>query len=147
MKISTATLLEMKRKREKICVLTCYDAAMSRLLNAAEIDVLLVGDSVGNVKLGYENTLPVTLQDMVHHTAAVRRGNARALLVADMPFLTYEANPRDAVKHAARLIKEAGADAVKVEGADAVLPSIRALVNANVPVMGHLGLTPQSVLR
>jgi 3-methyl-2-oxobutanoate hydroxymethyltransferase len=118
---------------------------MARLVNRAGADVILVGDSVGNVKLGYANTLPVTLEEMLHHTRAVRRGNTRALLVADMPFLTYEFDPQDAVRQVGRLVKEGGAEAVKVEGP--VRPSLRALVAANVPVMGHLGLTPQSVHR
>ncbi|MBL0059248.1 MAG: 3-methyl-2-oxobutanoate hydroxymethyltransferase [Elusimicrobia bacterium] len=146
-KVTVRTLREMKRKGEKIVALTAYDAPMARLLNRAAVDVILVGDSVGNVKLGFSNTLPVTLDDMLHHTRAVRRGNSRAFLVADMPFLSYEFDPKDAVRQVGRLIKEGGAEAVKVEGAGAILPSIRALVAANVPVVGHLGLTPQSVHR
>ncbi len=144
-KITTVSLREMKEKGEKIVALTCYDAAMARLLNQHEIDVVLVGDSVGNVKLGYENTLAVTLEDMLHHTKAVKRGNSRALLVADMPFLTYEFDPREAVRSVGRLIKAGGAEAVKVEGGQKILPSIKALIDSNIPVMGHLGLTPQSV--
>ncbi|HRY29620.1 MAG TPA: 3-methyl-2-oxobutanoate hydroxymethyltransferase [Elusimicrobiota bacterium] len=146
-KVTTATLLEMKKKGEKIAALTCYDASMARLLNGEEIDVILVGDSVGNVKLGYDNTIPVTMEDMFHHVRAVRRGNSRALLVADMPFLSYENDPKEAVRNAGRLVKEGGAEAVKVEGGLEVVPSIKALVQTNIPVMGHLGLTPQSVLR
>ena len=146
-KVTVHTLQEMKRSGEKIVALTAYDAPMARLLNQAEVDVILVGDSVGNVKLGFPNTLPVTLGHMLHHTRAVRRGNSRAFLVADMPFLTYEFDPKDAVRQVGRLMKEGGAEAVKVEGAGAVLPSIRALIGANIPVMGHLGLTPQSVHR
>jgi 3-methyl-2-oxobutanoate hydroxymethyltransferase len=146
-RITPITLGEMKRAKQKITALTAYDAPTARLLNQAGVDVLLVGDSVGNVKLGYSNTLPVTLEEMLHHTRAVSRGNDRALLVADMPFLTYEFDPKDAVRQVGRLIKEGGAAAVKVEGAGTVLPSIRALVAANIPVMGHLGLTPQSVHR
>lgn len=146
-KVTVHTLHEMKRRGEKIVALTAYDAPMARLLNQAEVDVLLVGDSVGNVKLGFPNTLPVTLDHMLHHTRAVRRGNSRAFLVADMPFLSYEFDPKDAVRQVGRLMKEGGAEAVKVEGAGAILPSIRALIDANIPVMGHLGLTPQSVHR
>jgi 3-methyl-2-oxobutanoate hydroxymethyltransferase len=146
-KVTVHTLQDMKRSGEKIVALTAYDAPMARLLNQAEVDVILVGDSVGNVKLGFPNTLPVTLEHMLHHTHAVRRGNRRAFLVADMPFLTYEFDPKDAVRQVGRLMKEGGAEAVKVEGAGAVLPSIRALIGANIPVMGHLGLTPQSVHR
>ncbi len=146
-KITVQTLRQMKERGEKIVALTAYDAPMARLLNQAEVDVILVGDSVGNVKLGFQNTLPVTLEHMLHHTRAVRRGNTRALLVADMPFLSYEFDPKDAVRHVGRLMKEGGAQAVKVEGSGAILPSIRALIGANIPVMGHLGLTPQSVHR
>lgn len=146
-KVTVHTLREMKRSGEKIVALTAYDAPMARLLNRALVDVILVGDSVGNVKLGYPHTLPVTLADILHHTQAVRRGNSRALLVADMPFLSYEFDPKDAVRHVGKLIKEGGAEAVKVEGSRAILPSLRALIRANIPVMGHLGLTPQSVHR
>lgn len=146
-KVTTATLREMKKQGDKIVTLTCYDASMARLLNEQAVDVVLVGDSVGNVKLGYENTLPVTLAEMVLHAQAVKRGNGRALLVADVPFLTYEYDPREAVRTVGRLIKEGGAEAVKVEGAVDVLPSIQAMIKANIPVMGHLGLTPQAVNR
>jgi 3-methyl-2-oxobutanoate hydroxymethyltransferase len=146
-KVTTATLLEMKRKGEKIVALTCYDASMARLLNEQEIDVALVGDSVGNVKLGHENTIPVTLDDMLHHVRAVKRGNSRALLVADMPYLTYESDPKEAIRNAGRLVKEGGAEGVKVEGGLEVVPSIKAMVQTNIPVMGHLGLTPQAIHR
>ncbi|MBI4397303.1 MAG: 3-methyl-2-oxobutanoate hydroxymethyltransferase [Elusimicrobia bacterium] len=146
-KITIATLQEMKKSKEKIVALTCYDASMARLLNEESVDLLLVGDSVANVKLGYEHTLPVTLEEMLHHTRAVKRGNSRALLVADMPFLTYEYDSKHAVRSVGRLIKEGGAEAVKVEGGESILPSIKALIHANVPVMGHLGLTPQAINR
>jgi 3-methyl-2-oxobutanoate hydroxymethyltransferase len=145
-KVTPRALLEMKRRNDKIVALTCYDASMARLLNEQEVDVVLVGDSVGNVKLGYESTLPVTVEEMLIYTKAVKRGNARALLVADMPFLSYEIDPRDAVRQAGRLVKDGGAEAVKVEGAKHILPSIKAMVKAKIPVMGHLGLTPQSIL-
>jgi 3-methyl-2-oxobutanoate hydroxymethyltransferase len=146
-KITTFTLLNMKKERQKIAALTCYDAAMAGLLNAAGVDVILVGDSVGNVKLGYADTLPVTLEEMSVHVKAARRGNSRALLVADMPFMSYELDPREAARAAGRLVKD-GAEAVKVEGAGPkILKSIRAILDANIPVMGHLGLTPQSVHR
>jgi hypothetical protein len=121
-KVTVHTLQDMKRSGEKIVALTAYDAPMARLLNQAEVDVILVGDSVGNVKLGFPNTLPVTLEHMLHHTHAVRRGNRRAFLVADMPFLTYEFDPKDAVRQVGRLMKEGGAEAVKVEGAGADSP-------------------------
>lgn len=146
-KVTAAALREMKRAGQKTTMLTAYDAPTARLLNEAGVDVVLVGDSVANVKLGYANTLPVTLEEMLHHTRAAARGNSRAMLVADMPFLSYEYDPKDAVRHVGRLVKEGGAEAVKVEGGAAILPSLRALVRANIPVMGHLGLTPQSVHR
>lgn len=147
MKVTAADLRDMKKRKEKIVALTCYDAPMARLLNEQGVDVVLVGDSVANVKLGYENTLPVTIEEMLHHVRAVKRGNSRALLVADMPFLSYEMDPREAVKQVGRLVKQGGAEAVKVEGGRAVLPSVKALSAANIPVMGHLGLTPQAIHR
>lgn len=146
-KVTTSTLREMKKRGEPIAVLTCYDASMARLLDAESIDVVLVGDSVANVKMGHGSTIPVTLEDMLLYTRAVARGNRRALLVADMPFLSYEMNPVAAVKHAGILVKSGGAEAVKVEGGDDILPSVKALVKARIPVMGHLGLTPQSYLK
>jgi 3-methyl-2-oxobutanoate hydroxymethyltransferase len=138
-------LRAMKQAGTKIAVLTAYDATMARLLDRAGIDVLLVGDSVGMVVLGYENTIPVTLDMMIHHTRAVSRGAERALIVADMPFLTYQISADDAIRNAGRLIQEGGAAAVKLEGGRAVLEVIRRLTDYGIPVMGHLGLTPQSV--
>lgn len=146
-KITTSRLVEMKQKGHRITALTAYDAPTAHLLNEAGIDVLLVGDSVGNVKLGYDNTLPVTVEEMLHHVRAVRRGNSGALLVADMPYLSYELDAREAARNAGRLIKEGGAEAVKVEGGMEVAPVIKELLRVNVPVMGHLGLTPQAVHR
>jgi 3-methyl-2-oxobutanoate hydroxymethyltransferase len=146
-KITTAVLREMKIRKEKIVALTCYDASMARLLDEQHVDVALVGDSVGNVKLGYDTTIPVTLDEMLHHTRAVRRGLKRAFLVADMPFLTYETDVKEAVRNAGRMIKEGGAEGVKVEGGLEVVQSIKAMVQTNIPVMGHLGLTPQAVHR
>ena len=137
-------LREKKRRGEKIAVLTAYDATMARLLDGAGVDVLLVGDSVGVVVLGYEHTLPVTLDDMLHHTRAVARGATRALVVADMPFMTYQVSVEEAVRNAGRLL-QAGAAAVKVEGGPAVTGAIRRMVEVGIPVMGHLGLQPQSV--
>jgi len=137
-------LREKKRRGEKIAVLTAYDATMARLLDGAGVDVLLVGDSVGVVVLGYEHTLPVTLDDMLHHTRAVARGATRALVVADMPFMTYQVSVEEAVRNAGRLL-QAGAAAVKVEGGPAIAGAIRRLVEVGIPVMGHLGLQPQSV--
>ncbi len=138
-------LMRMKRGGERIAMLTAYDFTMARLLDRAGIDVILVGDSLGMVILGHENTVPVTLDAMVHHTAAVSRAAARALVVADMPFLSCHAGTRDAVRGAGRLIRDGGAQAVKVEGGHPVLPVVQRLVEAGIPVMGHLGLTPQSV--
>jgi 3-methyl-2-oxobutanoate hydroxymethyltransferase len=146
-KITTSRLLEMKQKGTRIVALTAYDAPTAKLMNEAGVEVLLVGDSVGNVKLGYNNTIPVTIEEMLHHVKAVSRGNSTALLVADMPYLSYEIDPKEALRNAGRLIKEGGAEAVKVEGGIEVAPVIKELLRINVPVMGHLGLTPQAVNR
>ncbi|MBI3296620.1 MAG: 3-methyl-2-oxobutanoate hydroxymethyltransferase [Elusimicrobia bacterium] len=144
-KVTTSSLGELKRKGERIVALTAYDAPTARLLDEAGVDVALVGDSVANVKLGYANTIPVTVDEMLHHVKAVRRGLERALLVADMPYLSYELDAREALRHAGRLVKEGGAEAVKVEGGLEVAPVVKELLRINVPVMGHLGLTPQAV--
>lgn len=144
-KVTTVKLTEMKKQAEKIAMLTAYDFSMAQLLNEAAVDVLLVGDSVGMVRLGYDNTLPVTVDDIVYHCKAVRRGNSRALLVADMPFMSYEMHPEDAVANAGRLVKEGGAEAVKIEGGSEFIGAIRAIITAKIPVMGHIGLTPQSI--
>ncbi len=138
-------LKEKKTRGEKIAMLTAYDAAFARLLDGAGLDVLLVGDSLGMVVLGYETTIPVTLDDMLHHTKAVARVARRALVVADMPFLSYQVSVSEAVHNAGRLIKEGGAAAVKIEGGRAVLDVVERLVSVGIPVMGHLGLLPQSV--
>lgn len=138
-------LREMKRHGRPIAMLTAYDAAMARLFDAAGVDILLVGDSVGMVVLGYTSTIPVTLDMMVHHTQAVVRGTQRALVVADMPFLTAQVSVADALANAGRLIQEGGAAAVKIEGGRPVLETVRRLVDVGIPVMGHLGLQPQSV--
>jgi 3-methyl-2-oxobutanoate hydroxymethyltransferase len=138
-------LKAMKQRGEKITVLTAYDATMARLLDRAGIDVILVGDSLGMVVLGYDTTLPVTLDMMIHHTAAVTRGASRALVVADMPFLTYQLSTEDAMRNAGRLIQEGGAAAVKIEGGQHMAETAKRLTDIGIPVMGHLGLTPQSV--
>lgn len=138
-------LREMKRRGERITVLTAYDATMARLFDRAGVDVMLVGDSVGMAVLGYATTIPVTLDAMVHHTQAVVRGTERALVVADMPFLAAQGSMADAVANAGRLVQEAGAAAVKIEGAHPVLDVVKRLVDIGIPVMGHLGLQPQSV--
>src|SRR5438046_8354152 len=138
-------LRAMKERGEKIAVLTAYDAGMARLLDRAGIDVILVGDSVGMVVLGYDTTIPVTIDMMVHHTSAVHRGVKRALIVADLPFLSYQISVEDAMRNAGRLIQEGGAAAVKLEGGRRVADAVRRLTESGIPVMGHLGLTPQSV--
>jgi len=138
-------LKDSKRRGEKLVMLTAYDATMARLLERAGVDLILVGDSVGMVVLGYDNTLPVTLEEMLHHTRAVSRGAERALVVADMPFLSYQVNADEAVRNAGRLLKEGGAAAVKLEGGRPVVDLVGRLVDLGIPVMGHLGLLPQSI--
>ena len=145
--VTIATLLEMKRKGLKIAMLTAYDFPTARLAEEAGVDVILVGDSVGMTKLGYTSTLPVTVEEMLHHTKAAARGSVRALIVADMPYLSYEVDPKEALRHAGRLIKEGGAHAVKVEGGMEIAATVKELLKVNVPVFGHLGLTPQAVNR
>ena len=143
--IRVPDLRSMKERGEKIAALTAYDVAMARLLDRAGIDMILVGDSLGMVVLGFENTLPVTLDMMIHHTKAVSRGAKRALIVADMPFLTFQLSIEEAMRNAGRLIQEGGAAAVKIEGGRQIVDTAKRLVDIGVPVMGHLGLTPQSV--
>jgi 3-methyl-2-oxobutanoate hydroxymethyltransferase len=145
-RLTPPRIVEMKRRGEPIAVLTAYDYPTARLADEAGVDVLLVGDSLGVVVLGYENTLPVTVEDVLHHTRAVTRARPAALVVADMPFMSYQVSPEQAVANAGRFVQEGGADAVKLEGGERVLPAIRRLVEIGIPVMGHLGLTPQSVL-
>ncbi|HEX5132014.1 MAG TPA: 3-methyl-2-oxobutanoate hydroxymethyltransferase [Candidatus Krumholzibacteria bacterium] len=144
-KVTVQSLADMKRRGEKIATLTAYDHPMALLEDRCGVDVILVGDSVANVVLGYENTIPVTLDEVIHHTRAVARAHPRALLVGDLPFMTYQAGASDAVRNAGRMLKEGGAEAVKLEGGRRMEPVIRAILDAAIPVMGHLGLTPQSV--
>jgi 3-methyl-2-oxobutanoate hydroxymethyltransferase len=151
-KITVPSILERKSalssqniSQAKITCLTAYDYPTARLLDEAGVDVLLVGDSLGMAVLGYESTLPVTLEEMLHHTRAVRRGTRRALLVSDMPYGSYHDDPMAAVRNAVRFVKEAGAEAVKIEGGERRMELISRLVEAEIPVMGHIGLTPQSV--
>lgn len=144
-RITTAVLREKKRKGEKITMLTAYDCAMATILDEAGIDMALVGDSMGNVILGYENTLAVTMDDMVHHTKAVVRGMKNTMVVADMPFLSYHISIPESVRNAGRLIQEGGAQAVKLEGGQERVDTIKAILDAEIPVVGHIGLTPQSV--
>lgn len=144
--VTAPGLAEMKARGEKISVLTAYDYHWARMIDEADIDVALVGDSLGMVVLGYETTLQVTLDDMIRHTAAVARGAKRALVVADMPFMSYQICDSDAVRSAGRLVSEGGAEAVKLEGGRAYEGAVRRIVDAGIPVIGHLGMTPQSVL-
>lgn len=144
-RVRTTDFAKMKRRGQKITVLTAYDATMARLFDRAGIDALLVGDSLGMVVLGYDTTLPVTLDAMIHHTRAVSRGAERALIVADMPFMTYQVTVEDAARNAGRLLQEGRAHAVKIEGGRSVVDVVQRLVDIGIPVMGHLGVVPQSV--
>lgn len=139
------TLQKRKLDGQKISMITCYDAAFAALIEQTSIDTVLVGDSLGNVILGLKDTLPVTMEHMVHHTAAVSRALRRPMLVADLPFLSYNLSTEQALRNAGRLVQEGGAHAVKLEGGLAVLPQVKAIVAAGIPVIGHLGLTPQSI--
>ncbi len=145
MKNTVLTFAKAKQEKTKISMLTAYDYSTAKLMNDAGINSILVGDSLGNVVLGYEDTVSVTMDDMIHHTAAVSRGAKDALVVADMPFMSYQASVYDAVVNAGRLMKEGRANAVKLEGGKEVCPQIKAIVNAGIPVCAHIGLTPQSV--
>ena len=145
-KITAPAIVALKRKGEPISVVTAYDFPSARLADQAGVEILLVGDSVGTVVLGYESTLPVTLEDMLHHTRAVARAKPSALIVGDMPFMSYQVSADQAVANAGRFVQEGGADAIKLEGGARVVDAVRRIVEAGIPVMGHLGLTPQSVL-
>lgn len=146
-KVTILDLQEMKGKSEKITMLTAYDCPTARILDECGIDILLIGDSVGNTVMGQENTLPVTIDDIIYHTRAVVRGRKRALVVADMPFMSYQISIEDAKRNAGLLIQKGGAEAVKLEGGENMEPVIRALCDIDIPVMGHIGLTPQSIHR
>ncbi len=143
--VTVHTLLKMKEQGERIVVLTCYDALFARLLDDAGVDILLVGDSVNQVLAGAETTLSATLEQMIYHTKIVRRGAERAMVVCDLPFLTYQVSPAEAIRNAGRVMQETGCHAVKLEGGRPMAATVRALVDVGIPVMGHLGLTPQSV--
>ena len=143
-RVRVPDLIRKKNRSEKIAVLTSYDATMARILDQAGIDVLLVGDSLGTVVMGHASTIPVTLDAMIHHTRAVANGAARALIVADLPFLTYQVSLEEAVRNAGRLVQEGGAAAVKLEGGEAVVDRVHRLSEIGIAVMGHIGLTPQS---
>jgi 3-methyl-2-oxobutanoate hydroxymethyltransferase len=144
-KITTHVLQEMKLKGEKIAMLTAYDFSMARILDGAGIDVILVGDSASNVMSGHTTTLPITLNDMIYHARSVMKAVKRALVVVDLPFGTYQGDSKEALKSAIRIMKESGANAVKLEGGEEILESIERILSAGIPVMGHLGLTPQSI--
>lgn len=145
MKNTISTILEQKKSGDKITMLTAYDYSTAKLIDEAGINSILVGDSLGMVMLGYEDTLSVTMEDMIHHTRAVSRGAKNALVIADMPFMSYQTSVYDAVVNAGRLVKEGGAQAVKLEGGASVCEQIKAITEASIPVMGHIGMTPQSV--
>ncbi len=144
-RISITDLKAMKKRGERIVMLTAYDYPSARLVEEAGVPLILVGDSLGMVVLGYDSTIPVSMEEMLHHVKAVVRGARRAHVVADMPFMSYQASPQDALRNAGRLLKEGGAQSVKLEGGLRVADTVRLLVEAGIPVMGHLGLTPQSV--
>lgn len=144
-KVTTHVLQNMKQCGKKIAMLTAYDYSMARLLDSTKIDVVLVGDSAANVMAGYKTTLPITLDEMIYHGASVVRGISRALVVVDLPFGTYQGNSKMALQSAIRIMKETGADAVKLEGGAEILESVNRILSAGIPIMGHLGLTPQSI--
>ena len=145
MRVTINQIKAMKQKGEKIAMLTAYDYSTARIVDEADIPLILVGDSLGMVVLGYESTIPVTMTEMLHHTKAVVRGTEKALIIGDMPFMTYHVSIEDALRNAARFIQEAGAQAVKLEGGVTVAEKVRRIVECGIPVMGHIGLTPQSV--
>ena len=144
-RVTVRDLAQMKVKGEKIPMITAYDYTSARLADAAEIPVVLVGDSLGMVVMGYDSTIQVTLDDMIHHTKMVSRGSQNALIIADLPFMTYQVDPAQALTNAARLIQEGGAQSVKLEGGQSVAETVHRIVECGIPVMGHLGLTPQSI--
>lgn len=146
-KVTTHVLLEMKRKGEKIAMLTAYDYSMARIIDDAGIDIILVGDSASNVMAGHQTTLPITLDQMIYHASSVIRGINRALVVVDLPFGSYQGNSKEALNSAIRIMKDAGAHAVKLEGGKEVKESVERILSAGIPVMGHLGLTPQSIYK
>lgn len=146
-RVTTQTLREMKLRGEKIAMLTSYDFSMAKIIDAAGIDVILVGDSASNVMAGHETTLPITLDQMIYHASSVIRGTSRALVVVDLPFGSYQGNSKEALSSTIRIMKESGAHAIKMEGGKEIQESIQRVLSAGVPVMGHLGLTPQSIYK
>jgi len=145
MRVTITEIKEMKHRREKIPMLTAYDYVTAKMVDEAGVPLILVGDSLGMVMLGYESTIPVTMEEMIHHTKAVVRGAKKALIIGDMPFMTYHISVSDALHNAARFIQEGGAQTVKLEGGEVVAEKVRRLVDCGIPVMGHIGLTPQSI--
>ncbi len=146
-RITTKTLVDMKNKGEKISMLTAYDFTMAKIVDSAGIDVILVGDSASNVMAGHETTLPITLDQMIYHAASVVRAIERSLVVVDLPFGSYQSDPKEALRSAIRIMKESGGHAVKLEGGKEIKESVKRILNAGIPVMGHLGLTPQSIYK
>lgn len=146
-KITTKSLVDMKKNGEKISMLTAYDYTMAKIVDGAGIDVILVGDSASNVMAGHETTLPITLDQMIYHASSVIRAVDRALVVVDLPFGSYQSDPKEALRSAIRIMKESGGHAVKMEGGKEIKESIKRILNAGIPVMGHLGLTPQSIYK
>lgn len=146
-KISIPDLFRMKEENQKITMLTAYDFPLANLIDQAEIELTLVGDSLGMVALGYESTVPVTMDEMIHHAKAVRRGTKYAFLIGDMPFMSYQADKNEAIKNAGRFLKEAGCDGIKLEGGLETVETTKAIIDAGIPVMGHVGLTPQSATK
>jgi len=145
MRVTIIDIKEMKQKKEKIPMLTAYDYTTAKMVDEAGVPLILVGDSLGMVMLGYESTIPVTMEEMIHHTKAVVRGTKKALIIGDMPFMTYHISISDALHNATRFIQEGGAQAVKLEGGEVVSEKVKRLVECGIPVMGHIGLTPQSI--
>lgn len=143
--VTVTTIKEKKAAKLPITMLTAYDYAMAKMLDSAGIDMLLVGDSLGNVVLGYDSTLPVTMEEMIHHAKAVCRGAKNAMVVVDMPFMSYQISAEEAVRNAGRIMKETGAQAVKLEGGIEIMEAVKGILRAGIPVVGHLGLTPQSI--
>lgn len=146
-KITVPDILKMKEEGRKIPVLTAYGFSMARILDSAGIPAIIVGDSVGMVEAGYDTTIPVTMEEMIYHTRSVARGRQNAFIISDMPFLSYQVSVNEAKKNAGRLVKEGGAEAVKLEGGKKMIDTVRAIVDMDIPVMGHIGLTPQSIHR
>jgi 3-methyl-2-oxobutanoate hydroxymethyltransferase len=145
MRVTITEIKEMKQRKEKIPMLTAYDYVTAKMIDEAGVPLILVGDSLGMVMLGYESTIPVTMEEMIHHTKAVVRGATKALIIGDMPFMTYHVSISEALHNAAKFIQEGGAQAVKLEGGEVVAEKVRRLVDCGIPVMGHIGLTPQSI--